>query len=184
MQRTTMKTNCTLAFLIAGMLAVGPARAEKPSWAGEGKGGKSEQGQKSTHEQRQQSKHEMSQQRDGDDRSPRDRGRREVGTREHFDDRHRTIAGDYYGEEFRRGRCPPGLAKKNNGCMPPGQARKWTVGQPLPREVIFHDLPPALAGRFDPLPVGYRYVRVANDILLIALGRGTVIDAIQNLGMM
>jgi Ni/Co efflux regulator RcnB len=29
-----------------------------------------------------------------------------------------------------RGACPPGLAKKNNGCMPPGQAKKlYNVGQ-------------------------------------------------------
>ena len=28
------------------------------------------------------------------------------------------------------GGCPPGLAKKNNGCMPPGQAAKF-IGQPL-----------------------------------------------------
>ncbi|HWJ37613.1 MAG TPA: hypothetical protein VNR86_02485 [Sphingomicrobium sp.] len=27
------------------------------------------------------------------------------------------------------GGCPPGLAKKNNGCMPPGQARKLARGQ-------------------------------------------------------
>jgi hypothetical protein len=29
-----------------------------------------------------------------------------------------------------RGACPPGLAKKNNGCLPPGQAKKlYNVGQ-------------------------------------------------------
>jgi hypothetical protein len=28
-----------------------------------------------------------------------------------------------------RGGCPPGLAKKNNGCMPPGQARKLGRGE-------------------------------------------------------
>lgn len=29
-----------------------------------------------------------------------------------------------------RGSCPPGLAKKHNGCMPPGQAKKiYDVGQ-------------------------------------------------------
>ena len=29
-----------------------------------------------------------------------------------------------------RGNCPPGLAKKNNGCLPPGQAKKlYNVGQ-------------------------------------------------------
>ena len=31
------------------------------------------------------------------------------------------------------GGCPPGLAKKNNGCMPPGQAKKlYNVGQRFP----------------------------------------------------
>ncbi len=27
------------------------------------------------------------------------------------------------------GGCPPGLAKKNNGCLPPGQARKLDRGE-------------------------------------------------------
>jgi len=31
------------------------------------------------------------------------------------------------------GGCPPGLAKKNNGCMPPGQAKKlYRTGQRWP----------------------------------------------------
>jgi len=29
------------------------------------------------------------------------------------------------------GGCPPGLANKHNGCMPPGQAEKLLRGQPL-----------------------------------------------------
>ena len=34
-----------------------------------------------------------------------------------------------HGEGF----CPPGLAKKNNGCLPPGQAKKlYNVGQRYP----------------------------------------------------
>jgi hypothetical protein len=33
-----------------------------------------------------------------------------------------------YGYDQGRG-CPPGLAKKNNGCLPPGQATKLRVGQ-------------------------------------------------------
>jgi hypothetical protein len=39
--------------------------------------------------------------------------------------------GKYYG--YGRGGCPPGLAKKHNGCMPPGQAKKlYRVGQRFP----------------------------------------------------
>ena len=31
------------------------------------------------------------------------------------------------------GGCPPGLAKKHNGCLPPGQAKKlYNVGQHFP----------------------------------------------------
>jgi len=31
------------------------------------------------------------------------------------------------------GNCPPGLAKKNNGCLPPGQAKKrYDIGQRFP----------------------------------------------------
>jgi hypothetical protein len=30
------------------------------------------------------------------------------------------------------GGCPPGLAKKHNGCMPPGQAKKLIRGQRFP----------------------------------------------------
>lgn len=37
----------------------------------------------------------------------------------HFGDRHREIVREYYGERYRSGHCPPGLAKKRNGCMPP-----------------------------------------------------------------
>jgi hypothetical protein len=38
--------------------------------------------------------------------------------------------GHGYGDRGRvGGGCPPGLAKKNNGCMPPGQANKLSRGQ-------------------------------------------------------
>ena len=68
--------------------------------------------------------------------------------------------------------------------MPPGQAKKWNVGHPLPREVIFYDVPPPLVIRISPPPSGHRYVRVAGDILMIAIGTGMVVDAINDLGWM
>ena len=50
-----------------------------------------------------------------------------------FGDRDRATVQAYYGDRYAQAqRCPPGLAKKNNGCQPPGQAKKYTVGQPLP----------------------------------------------------
>ena len=174
MKKIGLKTNCALALVIAGILAAGQAVADKPSWAGSGKGEKGEHREKS----------EQGRQRDGDGRARRDDARSSAKMREHFGERHRTIVHEYYSEQFRSGRCPPGLAKKHNGCMPPGQARKWIIGRPLLRDVIYYEVPPALVVQFGRPPTGYRYVRVASDILLIALGTGMVIDAIQDLGRM
>src|ERR1700755_1453967 len=39
-------------------------------------------------------------------------------------DRDRNATYSYYRTEYSAGRCPPGLAKKDNGCLPPGQAKK------------------------------------------------------------
>lgn len=92
----------------------------------------------------------------------------------------------YYGarrswSKGKSGRCPPGLAKRNNGCMPPGLAKKWRIGQALPRDVIFHDLPRDLARDLGRPPSGHRFVRVAEDILLIAVGTGLVLDAVDDI---
>ena len=169
MTRFAVKTNCALAFAVAGMLAAGPALAEKPSWAGGGKGEKSEQ--------RDNAQHNKTVQRNGGGRSVRNEATPAFG------DRHRTLAREYYGEQVRNGRCPPGLARKDNGCMPPGQAKKWSVGQPLPRGVSYHyDVPPALVSQFGQPPSGYRYARVGNDIVLISPRNRTVIDMISNPG--
>jgi hypothetical protein len=123
----------------------------------------------------------------GDDRGPGNDHRggghdRHDGVR--FADQARIVVHDYYGAEVNAGHCPPGLAKKHNGCMPPGQARRWAVGRPLPRDVIFYDLPRALVIQLGAPPPGYRYVRVASDILMIAVGTGLVMDAILDLGGM
>jgi hypothetical protein len=68
--------------------------------------------------------------------------------------------------------------------MPPGQARQWTCGQPLPRDVVYYGVSPALGVEFGLPPSGHRYVRVAGDILLLAIGTSIVVDAIQYLGRM
>lgn len=100
-----------------------------------------------------------------------------------FDDRHRAATHQYYDARFAQGKkCPPGLAKKNNGCLPPGQAKKWAVGKPLPSDVVFHAVPAPLVVQLGQPPAGHRYVRVASDILLIATGSRMVIDGLQNLG--
>jgi hypothetical protein len=100
-------------------------------------------------------------------------------------DRDRTTVYNYYRGQYAAGNCPPGLAKKNNGCLPPGQAKKmWAIGQPLPGSVVFYTLPGALLGQLTPAPAGYQYVQVANDILLMAVGTRMIAAAIADLSAM
>ena len=149
-----MKIGILTILAAAAAMAAGAALAEKPSWAGEGKGkGKG------------QAKKEMS-----------GKGAK------HFTADHRVFVKEYYADEFRAGRCPPGLAKKRNGCMPPGQAKKWKMGRPLPAGVVVHEVPQLLVVKIGVPPPGYQYVRVASDILMIAVGTRMVMDAISDLG--
>jgi Ni/Co efflux regulator RcnB len=160
MKRIVIEKNCILAlFIVLTFVFTNHALADKPIWASsKNKGGKQEQ-KKEKHNNRSGTKASVQ-----------------------FDEQQRNVIHNYYTEQYHAGHCPPGLAKKNNGCMPPGQAKKWQVGQPLPREVIFHNLPSEVVVELGPPPSGYRFVRVASDILLIAQGTGMVMDAIQDLG--
>lgn len=172
MKRKIMLERNTLVFIMAGMLMATPVLADKPSWAGGGKDDKREQkDQQDGHSKHGRDKHASS-----------DRDERDGGKHEYFDEKHRKAIHEYYAREFSTGHCPPGLAKKHNGCLPPGQARKWKKGQPLPHDVVYYDLPPTVIARIGPPPAGHRYVRVASDILLVAVGTGMIVDAIDDLG--
>ncbi|MDP1962660.1 MAG: DUF1236 domain-containing protein [Reyranella sp.] len=96
--------------------------------------------------------------------------------------RDRTTVYTYYRTEFVSGNCPPGLAKKNNGCLPPGQAKKlWGVGQPLPPTVVYYPLPQPLVLQLAPPPMGYEYVRVDDDVVLFNRDTRLVMEIITNL---
>ncbi len=156
-------------------LGAAPALAEKPD--GAGKKDKSEK-----HENKRAEKHGKKQDKNNSQSGAVQRPNTvQVVGGGYFGEPQRVLVRTYYGEQFRNGRCPPGLAKKNNGCLPPGQAKKWAVGRPLPREVVYYSVPQPLLVQLSPAPTGHRYVRVAADILLIAIGTGLVIDAIEDL---
>ena len=99
-----------------------------------------------------------------------------------INDRDRNSVYAYYRTQYAAGHCPPGLAKKNNGCLPPGQAKKlWTIGQPLAAGIVFYPLPGVLLAQLSPAPAGYQYVRVANDILMMAIGTRLIAGAVADL---
>lgn len=149
---------------VAMALAAGGAFADKPSWAGEGKHGGGPRQEDRRHE----------------GRAPDD-GRAGAAIAFSFGSDDRRIARDYYGAQIGKGKCPPGLAKKGNGCQPPGQAKKWQIGQPLARDVQFYEVPYELRVRLPAPPPNHRYVQVAGDILMIAVGSSMVVDAMEDL---
>lgn len=161
--RAFLPGHITLALFVTTLFAAGPVLADRPEWAGQGKPDKT-----------------VRERHDGTRRDARD----DVRVSVHFGDRQREVVREYYADSFRRGHCPPGLAKKHNGCMPPGQARKWQFGRPLPRDVVVYDLPPRVVVSLGVPPAGHKYVRVAGDILMIAIGTRIVVDAIDDLGRM
>ena len=175
-------------------LSAGGAVAEKPDHAGGGRPDKWERSDRGERGDRG-NKHEREERRERVERrddGPRyvqgsDRDRSYGGTSiniqigGYFGESQRRAAYDYYGSQFRSGHCPPGLAKKGNVCQPPGQAKKWRVGSRLPSDVVYYPVPNEVSVRIGLPPPGYRYVRVAADILMIAVGTGMVIDAVDDL---
>lgn len=125
-------------------------------------------------------RHDRRDDRRGDRRDDDRRGSVQVQIGGYFGERQRASAYEYHGQP-QRAHCPPGLAKKGNGCQPPGQAKKWKLGQPLPRDVVYRPVEAELRVRIGLPPAGYEYVRVAQDILMIAVGTAIVIDAIEDL---
>ena len=170
--------------LLAATLCAGSAWADKPAWAGRGNG--NSQGDGPPGQMKKQQRYDADRRHYDDGRYQRpDRHRRApiaVKPGAYFNDGQRSNAHQWYSAQYHAGHCPPGLAKKNNGCLPPGQAKKWRVGQPLPVGVVYHAVPQPVLVQIGPPPSGYRYVRVANDILLMAVGSRMVIDAITDLG--
>jgi hypothetical protein len=75
----------------------------------------------------------------------------------------------YYKTATADGRCPPGLTRNGNSCLPPGQSRRWMLGQVLPSAVPAEPLPPDLSARLHPM-FGWHYVRVGGDILMVSDG--------------
>ncbi len=74
--------------------------------------------------------------------------------------------------------CPPGLAKKNPPCIPPGQAKKFEVGSRLP-EHGWNYVPEDIVGELAPPPRGARYVRMDKNVYLITEGTRKVVEAIE-----
>jgi Ni/Co efflux regulator RcnB len=98
----------------------------------------------------------------------------------YFSDNRIALINNYFTQSQASGNCPPGLAKKNNGCQPPGQAKKWQKGEKFPQDEVYYDLPSALLNELGRTPEGQKIIRVGTAVLLINAASGLIIDAIED----
>lgn len=166
--------------MIAGLMACGASLAKGNDNEGHGKHdkhGDKREARHDKHADKRQAKHDKQAAKAADKRE-----RQEVKVGGYFNDGHRAQARRYYSEQYGNGRnCPPGLAKKNNGCLPPGQARNWSVGQPVPRGVTVYSVPQPVLVHLPAAPYGYRYARLGGDIVLVQQQNNLIVDIIQGL---
>lgn len=71
--------------------------------------------------------------------------------------------------------CPPGLSKKAVPCVPPGQAKKWAVGQSLPEDILWRSLDNWQQYGLPRPDAGQAYVRVDNEVLLLGMATRMVL---------
>ena len=145
------------ALMTVAVLAWGPAMADPPGGKGGGKGQGHSQGPEG-----------------------KEHGNAQARGPSGFAASDRSVIQKFYATPITGPNCPPGLAKKNNGCLPPGQAKQYVIGSPLPAGVVMYPLPGHLLGMLAP-PPGYQYVRVESDILMVAVGTNMVVSALTNL---
>ena len=184
-----LKTPSVAALTVAVAFVLGlgaaPASAAKPSGEGSNKeehAASSDKDDKDEKRQKAKKKHAKSGDKGGKRKKAEKKHAKSKQSKhgQYFRDKDERAVRDYYTRESRNGKgCPPGLAKKDNGCMPPGLAKKrWARGEPLPRDLEHHDLPRELLDGLPLPPDRQRYVRVASDILLVGTDTNVVIDAI------
>jgi hypothetical protein len=101
-----------------------------------------------------------------------------------FDTGAKQAVRSHYSNSYAGKSCPPGLAKKNNGCLPPGQDKKYNRGDVVPASVTLYRLPGALEVKLKPLPAGYVYRYVDGEVLVVAEAARKVIDAVVLLSML
>ena len=160
------------------LIASGSAYAEKPEKGNGNQGKNKEQSeQRGQKENRKGGGNEKGNRVDGG----RDSGQGGVSVSFNFGGAETRIVRDYYGGQVAKGKCPPGLAKKGNGCQPPGQAKQWQKGRALGSDVRYYDIPNELRIRLPAPPLNHKYVQLGTDLLLIAVGTAIVVDAIDGI---
>jgi hypothetical protein len=83
----------------------------------------------------------------------------------------------YFRDDFVHGSCPTDLTRTDRGCE---TRALWAIGEPLDPLAVYEQLPERLVVKLEALPTGYRYVRVADHVLVMVVAtrviRADVLD--------
>ena len=160
-----------VALAIASLLMAGSAIAKKD-------GDENDKGNK--HSQKHEKQEEKAEKKA--EKRAEKQHREDIKQGAYFNDQQRILVREYYTTRYSNNkRCPPGLAKKNNGCLPPGQVQDLVVGQPVPKNVTVYQVAQPVIRKLPPAPVGYRYERIGGDIVLVQQENNIIVDIIKGL---
>ena len=59
--------------------------------------------------------------------------------------------------------------------------RRYVIGRPLARTIVYEPLPTVLAPQLRPAPAGYQYAVVDGDVVLINTASRVIADAIAHI---
>src|ERR1043166_3247045 len=109
----------------------------------------------------------------------RDHDRDDVRVVIRFGDQDREVIRRYQVAHYYR--CPPGLAKKHNGCRPPGHIkhRHFVPGEILTEDMVYEPVPHELLVQLRPAPRGAYYTIVDKNVLLVSEGTKHILDAVE-----
>jgi Ni/Co efflux regulator RcnB len=79
--------------------------------------------------------------------------------------------------------CPPGVARKHNGCLPPGPAKKTyrdaVIGHRVPPNAVYA-IPQHVRVTLPRPPFGYRYAVVNEQVVLVSR-TNIVVDIVRDI---
>jgi len=94
----------------------------------------------------------------------------------------REVVRSFFIAQHGRGKCPDGMTKKENTCLPHGLAgKRYLIGHALSPAIISGPIPIELANRLGAPPRGYRYTLVDGDFLKVSTENQIVVDAVDSL---
>jgi len=99
-----------------------------------------------------------------------------------FTDPQRLVIRNYYSQQYKKAVVQPAWPKRTTVACSRVRPKKWTLGKPLPSDVAYHPVPCTVAVQLGTPPAGHKYVHVASDVWLIAIGTSMIVDAVQDLG--